>query len=145
MALLRWRARVSTAENLSGIEDAGMPVLNWAVKGRWSEKGGNGVSVVWETRETAGPRCRMWSIHRPSCDGMVGKVVVGWGCLWSVKYGRLERSKSVSRRWRRVECLGPSHVRFRSPPKKAMDYGLESRRSCAWERKLSCCHSCAEV
>jgi len=46
IALLSWRARVSTEESLSGMDDAGTPVLNVAVKGRWSENGGKGVAVV---------------------------------------------------------------------------------------------------
>jgi hypothetical protein len=78
MALLSWWARVSTDESLSGMDDAGTPVLYVAVKGRWSENGGNGVSVVWERSETAEPRWRMWSIHLPSLDRTVGNVVVGW-------------------------------------------------------------------
>jgi hypothetical protein len=78
IALLSWRARVSTEESLSGMDDAGTPVLNVAVKGRWSENGGKGVSVVWEMSETAEPRWRMWSIHLPSLDRTVGNVVVGW-------------------------------------------------------------------
>jgi hypothetical protein len=59
IALLSWRARVSTEESLSGIDDAGMPVLNLAVNGRWSENEGKGVSVVWEMSATAEPRWRM--------------------------------------------------------------------------------------